>query len=376
MYIAHITPVFPPYKGGMGMVAKEMAAGLARRGHTVDVLTPEYVRGLPEEDYPEGMRVTRVRPLWKRGNAAFIPQLFGMLGKYDVLHVHYPFFGGAEASWLYTMTDKKKPYILTYHMDTAGFGVRQKLFSFYRAFLLPQYLWSSHAITVSSYDYAKKSFVAEIFKKKPEKFFEIPFGVNEVFFEEGEAQKESQPTILFVGGLDTAHYFKGLQNLLDAVVKLRIPNAKLWIVGDGDLRQHYEKQAEDLGIERWVQFLGSLATHDLAARYRSAWITVLPSLDVSEAFGIVLAESQACGTPVIASDLPGVRTVFVPGKTGLAVRHGNVDELAERITQLLTDRELRENMGKEALAYAHTRFHWGSIVKDIEYIYQQVLKSL
>ncbi len=375
MYIAHITPVFPPYKAGMGMVAKEMANGLAKRGHKIDIITPEYMRGLPEEDREEGIHIQRVRPLWKRGNAAFIPQIFSTLGKYDLLHLHYPFFGGAEVPWLFKVLYPKKPFVLTYHMDTTGIGMRQKLFHAYRKILLPQYLWSADAVTASSYDYAENSFVSEMLKKKPEKFHEIPFGVNKIFFGERDAQKEEKPTILFVGGLDTAHYFKGIEKLFEAVSKLSLAQWQVWVVGDGNLREQYEKKAKDLGMKDRVEFLGSLSDDELCIRYQKAWVTALPSLDMSEAFGLVLAESQACGTPVIASDLPGVRTAFIPQKTGLAVEPGNAADLAHKLEHILTHNEERVRMSKHAREHAEKNFRWERIVQKLENLYQQLKKT-
>ena len=130
--------------------------------------------------------------------------------------------------------------------------------------------------------------------------------------------------MFFLARLDRTHYFKGLHLLIDAVAQL--PDAALVVGGDGEWRAQYEARARaSLGAR--ARFVGDVPDEALPAYYRAADVVALPSVDRTEAFGLVLLEALACGTPVVASRLPGVRTLVDDGRTGYLVEPGNVDEL-------------------------------------------------
>ena len=103
--------------------------------------------------------------------------------------------------------------------------------------------------------------------------------------------------------------------------------------------------------------------------YRNAYVTVLPSIDSSEAFGIVLLEAQGCGSPVIASDLPGVRGVLENNKTGFIAKAGSVDDLAEKLENLLTNPDLQKQMSHNASARVEQNYQWKKVVKELLDIY-------
>ncbi|MFH2136872.1 MAG: glycosyltransferase, partial [Patescibacteria group bacterium] len=227
-----------------------------------------------------------------------------------------------------------------------------KIFRWHTKNWMPKILGRADKIIVSSLDYAKNSNAKNILEKNPEKFIEVPFGVDAEKFCPAEpradlVKKFELPvgrTILFVGGLDRAHYFKGLEVLIKA--RADIQNAKILVVGDGDLRSHYEKMVEGLNLGDQVIFAGSVAAEDLPNYYNLADVVVLPSLDQSEAFGIVLIEAAACGKPVIASNLPGVRSVVEYGVNGFTVMPGNAKELAKKINYFLDHPEEVKEFGK------------------------------
>ncbi|OGL88378.1 hypothetical protein A3H75_03430 [Candidatus Uhrbacteria bacterium RIFCSPLOWO2_02_FULL_51_9] len=99
------------------------------------------------------------------------------------------------------------------------------------------------------------------------------------------------------------------------------------MVGTGELLNAYKKEAAHLGIADRVTFTGGVTDEELARWYAGARAEILPSTDRSEAFGIVLIEAMACGTPVIASDLPGVRTVVERVHGGVLVPVGIASSL-------------------------------------------------
>lgn len=370
MKIAIVSPVFPPYRGGIGTAAYTEARQLASRGHDVSVFVPRR-RGEKNSEQKEKFRLFRLRPFLRYGNAAFLPQLRWRLSDFDIVHLHYPFFGGAEVIY----KKIKSKFIITYHHDVIGGGWLGKIFHWHTKNLMPKILAKADKIIVSSLDYAKNSNVKEILEKNSEKFVEVPFGVNTEKFAPVELRTDlvekfnlfSGRTVLFVGGLDRAHYFKGLEVLIKA--KAGVANAKILVVGDGDLRLHYEKMLEELNLKDQVIFVGSIAAEELSDYYNIADVVVLPSLDQSEAFGIVLIEASACGKPIIASNLPGVRSVVQYGVNGFTFPPGNAKELATKINYFLDNPEAAKDFGKHGREIVLEKYDLKKVGERLEKIF-------
>ncbi|HVX29433.1 MAG TPA: glycosyltransferase, partial [Nitrolancea sp.] len=114
MRIAHVTATFPPYYGGTGNVCYHNARVLAARGHHVEVFTADAPGRI---DDPAGVIVNRLRPIVQVGNAPVLPSLL-RLRQFDLVHLHYPFYTGAEFVSL-----ARLPYVITYHQDVELDGV-------------------------------------------------------------------------------------------------------------------------------------------------------------------------------------------------------------------------------------------------------------
>ena len=174
---------------------------------------------------------------------------------------------------------------------------------------------------------------------------------------------------MILGGLYANQYFKGLNVLLEALYALRDrADWELIVVGDGDLRAGYEQQAQALGLGERVRFLGK-CVGESAKLYRESDVFVFPSVDRSEAFGLVALEAMASGTAVIASDLDGVRFVVEDGRTGILVPPGDASALAEAIVALLDDPAQRVRMGEQGRARAEELFTWDKHVTLLEEVY-------
>lgn len=370
MRIAQIVSTFPPYQGGMGNVAAAMQDELIKQGHDCDVLTPWYKK---RGEGAEGQKhVHRIRPHLRFGNAAFVPSIKSLLRSYDVLHLHYPFFGGAETVAWHKARHPSQRLVITYHMDTLGTGWKAPVFATYRAGLMPWIMSKADAITVSTMDYAKHSALAPFLDRWP--VHELPFGVSEQFapVERNGLQTDGQLQLLFVGALDYAHYFKGLPRLLEAmrVVLAHDVPVRLVVIGDGDMRIAYEAEVGRLGLHEQVVFRGRVDTKTLVKSYQEADTVVLPSVDQSESFGLVLIESMACGTPVLASDLPGVRSVLKPGETGWLCKPGSAKDLAKVIESLWQERDSLAKMRQASAERVNAMFRWPGITKQLLNLYK------
>lgn len=179
--------------------------------------------------------------------------------------------------------------------------------------------------------------------------------------------------VLFVGALDRPHFFKGVSVLLKAFARLADCRTRLLIVGDGDLRAVYQRQAAELGLAERAIFCGRVSEVDLPGHYALADLLVLPSTTTGEAFGVVLLEAMASGKPVVASNLPGVRSVVADGDDGLLARPGDADDLAAKVEALLDNPGRRERMGERGRAKVETRYSWQQLGRQLAEIYEQVV---
>lgn len=361
------------------MVAYHHARLLGERGHSVTVFTPQYPVSGSEKNISEKFTLVSVPPLLSFGNAAFLPRLAKLLEKSDSIFLHYPFFGGAEFALKARKKQSSSRLITLYHMDTRGRGWRKYFFSLYKKIYLKKLFFLSDRIIVTSDDYAQHSDIQGYYRGMKERFRVIPNGVDASHFAPGEKNSEilkklgirDEKIIVFVGALDRAHYFKGVDILLKSAKNLRVPY-KVLIVGKGELKSKYEKLAFSLGISENVVFFDSVSSEALPEYYRLADVVALPSVDATEAFGMVLIEAMSCGIPVIASDLPGVRSVVENSLTGILVKPRDPRDLTDALHTIFTHPEIWIRMSQAGRAKALALYDWGRIADQIE----AVLKEL
>jgi glycosyltransferase involved in cell wall biosynthesis len=371
--IAHVVGTFPPYKGGTGNAAAQFARMHSSR-HDVTVMTPRRREiGVPGAVLP--YRVAWLKSPLKFGNAAWLPQLLWKLRSYDIIQLHYPFYG-AHLMVFFACILWPGKLALQYHMDSLSTGLRKYVFEFNRRMVFPLLAKRADVIISASLDYLANSQLAPFLQETPERFREIPFWVDSDRFRPVEKEPTGEVVVLFVSALDKAHYFKGLENLLRAM-KTVIGGCsrpiKLRIVGGGDLLAHYKTLAADLKITDHVQFLGKVDDPALVRAYQEGSFLVLPSINQGEAFGLVLLEAMSSGKPVIASNLPGVRSVFTDGREGLFVKAGDIDDLAKKILTLAEDEELCERMGRHGRELVLKKYQAELAEQQLETICRQLV---
>jgi glycosyltransferase involved in cell wall biosynthesis len=376
--IAHVTATFPPYYGGTGTVCFHNALGLARLGHDVTVFTA--AGAVLEPDDPPGVTVRRLPALFRLGNAPCLPGLLG-LGAFDVVHLHYPFYFGAEAVFLRSLVRGQR-YVVTYHQDVLFAGPLRGLERLHHRLLGRRILGRARKVLATSWDYARASRLGEMMRRVPEKVGELPNGVDVERFHPGldggslrahYGLRQRDRVLLFVGGLDRAHYFKGVDVLLRALARTPGGDVRLFLVGEGDLRERYARQAAELGLADRVTFCGRVPEAELPAHYALGDLLVLPSTTLGEAFGVVLLEAMACAKAVVASHLPGVRAVVSDGEDGLLAHPGDPDDLAAKIQALLEDPARRRAMGARGRAKVEARYAWPAILPRLVAVYEAAL---
>ena len=194
------------------------------------------------------------------------------------------------------------------------------------------------------------------------KVFIVPEGISFNPLKE-VPEKEKEPTVIYLGRLKRA---KRPDLVIKAfkIVKEKIPNAKLWIVGDGYLRKDLEKIAPDE-----VKFFGHISEEEKIKLLSKAWVMVNPS--IREGWGINVIEANACGTLAVAYDIPGLRDSIINEKTGLLVKeNGDVEKLAEAIIRVLESEVLRKVLSVNALEYSKN-FSWDKAAQEFEKILKE-----
>ncbi len=376
----------------MGNVVLQTVDELGKRGHEVEVLTPLYSDPMPEtveEQYKEpAMKeqidyATRFTPQIEYGNAARMPEVRHMLEKFDLVHLHYPFFGTANLVRQWKNRNPFTPLVITYHMDTRAPGWKGLIFKWYNKFWMPKILTSADLLIGSSEDYIQVSDAQTLQQEYPEKWKTLPFGVDTERFAPREKPADlfealeldvDVPTVLFVGGMDKAHYFKGVEVLLKALYRVRKGGTIVQAIfgGEGDLREGYELKARGMGLADSVRFVGRIEDHVLPLVYNAADLFVLPSTTRGEAFGMVLLEAMASGVPVIASDLPGVRSVAMKG--GSVFPPGDDAALAEAIQKYVSQSpEEKDKQRRGVRDTAEKDYAWEHIVDTLEIWYQMLV---
>lgn len=338
MRILFVLNYYHPYISGVTETVRLLAEGLAKdKNNQVTVLCSNHDK-LKAEEVINGVRVVRAPIIMKisKGTVSpsFIRKAIKMSKENDVINMQAPML---ESGIISRHIDPRK-LLITYHCDI---NLRP---SFLNKFIVKVMdhshrvaLKHAHKVIVTSIDYAKESRVA---KDYLDKMIEIPPLFNETT---PLKMKEISHSIGFCGRIVEE---KGIDVLLKAfrIVKREIPDAKLLIAGDyqniaggsvyPELRDYIDKN----GIED-VEFLGKVLPKDLSKFYSPLSVFTLPSINSLEAFGLVQLEAMFCGIPVVASDLPGVRTIVKNTKMGLITKRKDEKDLAKQLIKVLKNRQ-------------------------------------
>jgi rhamnosyl/mannosyltransferase len=283
----------------------------------------------------------------------------------DIVHLQFPYPVGETSQWLMR---RGRAIVLSYQSDV----VRQAaILRFYNP-ILKRVLQQADRILASSPNYIQSS---PWLRPLAHKCAVVPLGVDVERFSKPRPQQVQRihrhhpgPILLFVGRL---RYYKGLDYLIQAMQQV---DATLLIGGTGPEAARLRALRHELGLTEKVRFLGDINDEALPAYYQAADIFVLPSSHRSEAFGIVLMEAMAAGTPLISTELgTGTSWVNQDGVTGLVTRPRDADALAAAINRLLRDEAMRAEMGKQAQTRARTEFALSALVDRVMAVYDEVL---
>ena len=367
MRILHVYKDYHPVLGGIENHLRAVARTQAERGHAVTVLVTNPAGMNTSVREEESVRVIRAARLATIASTPLSLALFRQLQRQepDVVHLHFPYPPGEVSQWLLR---RGRVTVLTYHSDIIKQAGILRLYNP----LLKRILRSVDRIVTDSEPYIHSS---PYLRPLADRCTAIPLGIDIERFARPQPQSVQAlrarypgPLLLFVGRL---RYYKGLTYLIEAMKQIE---ATLLVVGTGPEATNLGEQAYLAGVADRVRFLGDISDENLPAYYQAADLFVLPSSQRSEAFGIVLLEAMAAGTPLISTELnTGTSWVNQHGQTGLVVPPRDPDALTRAIGALLSDDARRRQMGIAAQRRARTEFGLPLLVDRLLDLYQEVV---
>ncbi|MFN2400754.1 MAG: glycosyltransferase family 4 protein [Gemmatimonadaceae bacterium] len=182
-------------------------------------------------------------------------------------------------------------------------------------------------------------------------------GIDPRRFTPAPVLRARYPLFAYLGRLKR---YKGVDIVIRAFAMMSHPTAMLEIAGTGDFRPELEKLVHSLDLGSRVRFLGFVDETEKLELLRKSWALAFAS--PKEGWGITNIEAAACGTPVVASDSPGLRESVRDGETGFLVPHGDVAALAAALGRIASSRELVDTLGAAARSFAE-RFTWETAAK-------------
>ncbi len=367
--IGIVTQAYHPAVGGVTEHVDATARVLRSRGHEVTVVTSRFRGTGPEE--PGVVRLGRnvVLPYNGAENnmtvGLCLPRQVSEIldrSRFHVLHVHCPL---SPVLPLLSLRLARSPVVGTFHSTVPS----DLPFRIFGPALLPLYARVDRGLAVSA---TAREYVQRHF---PGPLEILPNGVDLSRFQPGlprlERYDDGIPNILFVGRFDPR---KGLPELMRACQSLARDSLpfRLILVGDGRLRGEVARMSRG-ALDGRVHFEGRVGHEHLPRYYASADVFCSPARE-GESFGLVLLEAMASGVPVVATDLPGYRSVLTPEVEGIAIPPRDSNALARSLRRLLADPALRARMGARGIETAQA-FGWERIVDRLEAIYVSLVRS-
>lgn len=277
----------------------------------------------------------------------------------DVLNVHYATSYGAVAA----LAGLKNYVLSLWGSDIYEFPQR----SFLHRALLKYSLRSAKYLFSTSRAMARE---AEKYTKKEIKI--TPFGVKTDLF--NEALKEKHDGKFIIGTVKALQPIYGIDMLLHAaaIVKKKRSDIPLEvrIAGQGQNKEEYYALAQTLGISDIVYWLGFISQKDAAWEWANMDLAIIPSR--AESFGVSAIEAQACGTPVIITEIPGLMEATKPGESSITFPVDDIETLSNEIIRLYDNPSSRELMGRRGVDFVHETYEYKKCFETIEKLFEQI----
>lgn len=390
----HTSPLASPggrESGGMNVYVRELSQAMGARGYVVDVFTRRASADAPDtQPFGPNARVINIDagpagPIDKEALVGHLREFEANLSAfteregaaYDMMHSHYWMsgvvatrlaerWGVPHVAMFHTLGEVKNRARATEHEPASRIAAERRIAT------------TADRIVVASAH--EKHLLTALYGADAARIAIVPCGIDLDLFAPMEKEfarrklglKDGERVILFVGRIEP---LKGIDILISVAAQLHEDENFIVLIVGGDARASAEieqlrAQAERLGVEHHISFVGSVEHDRLPLYYNAADVCVVPSY--YESFGLVAVESMACGTPVVASRVGGLTTTVQDGETGYLIPWRCPEPFAERLELLLDNDELRASFGR-AGREAVERFRWANVADAVGALYESLL---
>lgn len=335
------------YAGGAEIYIHRIAQYLIRQGHNVTMFCGNDGHS-PKQEVLDGITIFRRGSMYSVALWAFIYYFFKFRGKFDVV------VDAAKGVPFFTPLYVRKPIVtLIHHIHREMFKTGLKpplrgLAIYLESVAMPLVYGRVDMIAVS--DSTRKALrQMGLGRAKP---IQIVHPGAEI--KRCDIPKTEYPSVVYLGRL---RYYKRIDLLLHAVAQLKRnhPDIKLIIAGTGEAADDLKDLAGRLDLGDTIEFSGRVTERRKAELLTSAWVAAYPS--IVEGWGITNIEANLCGTPVVASDVDGLRDSVVDRKTGILVPVTNTEALRDTLERIISHKELRETLSRNAIEWGR-KFSW------------------
>jgi glycosyltransferase involved in cell wall biosynthesis len=385
MRILTVLTYYRPHTSGLTIYAERLARAFVQRGHQVTVMTTQYDPSLPREENMDGVKIIRV-PVMFRLSKGVIAPTFGwaatkLVADHDVVQLHLPQFDAPGVALRCRLFGK--PVVLTYHCDLhLPPGLFNRFVNLVVKWQNNMAALLSNQIVTYTQDYADHSSYLSRYKFKLQTILppvELPTADKDAIqsFAETHRSADRKPVIGMAARFAAE---KGVEVLLDAlpVILKKYPNAQVLFAG-----QYQNVMGEQAYFDRltprireyenaghWT-FLGNLNPAQMSAFYPNLDVLVVPSLNSTEAFGLVQIEAMMNGVPCVPSSLPGVRMPVQMHGTGCVSEIGDSDSLAESVLEVLNEPDkFRGDIESIKMTYDPD-----TVVTEYEKLFERLMKK-
>jgi glycosyltransferase involved in cell wall biosynthesis len=340
-----------PLGGGAEVHLHNIFSRIAQQGHQVTLLCSSFP-GAPPEEIIDGIEIVR------RGTRG----LFNFRVPFEYRRL-------SQSRQFDVVVDdlNKIPFFTPLFVRCPLFGIAHHLFG--------KSIFVEVAFPVAAYVFLMEWLALRVYRLCQVPFFVVSPSTRDEFIAKGYpadhldlayncvdnatyrltgVPKSGVPLVGYFGRLKR---YKCIDQLIGALPGVRrlIPGVRAVIVGEGDDRKRLEDLASSTGVGDIVAFEGFVSEERKVELLQQMWVKVATS--AKEGWGLTVVEANACGTPVVASNVQGLRDAVRDHETGLLYAHGDVTDLTKKIVQVLADDDLRERLRMAALAWARS-FNW------------------
>ena len=353
-----------PLAGGAEVHVFEIFGRLVARGHDVTLLAASF-RGCAREERMQGVEVRRL------ANRYLYYWCVPLTARREIRRRHYD---------IVVDVLNKLPFFSPWFLDLPCLVIAHHLFG--------RTAFSQVNAPVAAITYLSEKLVPIAYSRAPvmaisqstkrdlvergipfDHIRVVPPGIDHRAYAVAAGLDTRAPIILWIGRLE---HYKRADVVIDALVEMRrrVPAARLVIVGEGSARASLELRVGRQGLAAAVEFTGYVSEQEKIARLQRAAVVVNTS--AKEGWGLTAIEANACGTPSVASDVPGLRDSVQDGATGLLYPYGDVRALGDAVVRILTDDGLRRRLVAQGLQWA-AQFSWEQVADDTEALIEETI---